>query len=91
MAAFVVLLTDDPDAAKEQLSSVAKKNDIKHTPLTIFEGATGPSNYKIAKDAELTVMMWNESNVEVNHAFAKGELKSDKVSGVSADVKKILE
>jgi hypothetical protein len=91
MAAFVVLLTDDPDAAEGKLSEVAKKNGIKNVPLTIFDGSAGPDKYKVSKDADLTVLMWNESNVKVNHAFGKGEFKAEKVKTVSADTKKILE
>jgi hypothetical protein len=91
MAAFVVLLTDDPDAAEAQLAAVAKKHGIKNVPLTIYDGVAGPDKYKVAKDAEVTVMMWNESDVKVNHAFAKGEFSEKAVKTVSADTKKILE
>lgn len=91
MAAFVVLLTDDPDAAETKLAEVAKKNGIKNVPLTFYDGSAGPSNYKIAKDADVTVMMWSESDVKVNHAFAKGELKKGDVKKVSSETAKILE
>ena len=91
MAAFVVLLTDDPDAAEAKLAAVAKKHGIKNVPLTIYDGVAGPSKYKVAKDADVTVMMWNESDVKVNHAFAKGDFSKKAVKTVSADTKKILE
>lgn len=91
MAAFVVLLTDDPDAAEAKLSEVAKKNGIKNVPLTLYDGSAGPEEYKIAKDADVTVMMWNKSDVKVNHAFAKGGLKKEDVKKVAADTSKILE
>jgi hypothetical protein len=91
MAAFVVLLTDDPDAAEGKLKEVAKKNGIKNVPLTVYDGSAGPSSYKISKDADVTVMMWNESDVKVNHAFGKGALKKADVKKVSAETTKILE
>jgi len=91
MAAFVVLLTDDADAAEGKLKEVAKKNSIKNVPLTVYDGSAGPSSYKIAKDADVTVMMWNESDVKVNHAFAKGQLDKSKVKAVAGDSAKILE
>lgn len=91
MAAFVVLLTDDPDSAEGKLTEVAKKHGIKNVPLTIYDGVAGPDKYKVSKDADLTVMMWNESDVKVNHAFAKGAFKAESVKTVSADTKKILE
>ncbi|MBD3674615.1 MAG: hypothetical protein HUJ26_13920 [Planctomycetaceae bacterium] len=91
MAAFVVLLTDDADAAEGKLKEVAEKNSIKNVPLTVYDGSAGPSSYKIAKDADVTVMMWNESDVKVNHAFAKGQLDKSKVKVVAGDSAKILE
>lgn len=91
MAAFVVLLTDDPDSAEGKLAEVAKKNDIKNVPLTFYDGSAGPDSYKVAKDADVTVMMWVESDVKVNHAFAKGQLKKDDVKKVASDTAKILE
>lgn len=91
MAAFVVLLTDDPDAVEGKLKEVAEKNGIKNVPLTIYDGSAGPSSYKIAKDADVTVMMWNESDVKVNHAFGKGQLKKGDVKKVSSETSKILE
>ncbi len=42
MAAFLVLLTEDPDAAAPKLEDMAKKNGIKNVPLTIFDGEAGP-------------------------------------------------
>ena len=47
MRAFVVLLTDDPDAAEEKLKELAEKHGIENTPLTIFDGEAGPPKYKI--------------------------------------------
>jgi hypothetical protein len=90
MCAFVVLLTDDPDAGVEQLKKFAKEHGIKHTPLTVYRNAAGPPNYKIAKDAQHTVMMWVRSRVEINHAFAAGKLDADALKKVVADTDKIL-
>ncbi|MCA9066507.1 MAG: hypothetical protein KDA96_25740, partial [Planctomycetaceae bacterium] len=90
MAAFVTLLTSDPDGAESSLKQVASKNSIKHTPLTVFENTAGPTSYKIDKNAEVTVMMWVGSNVEVNHAFAAGQLNADAIRKIVEDTSKIL-
>lgn len=91
MAAFVVLLTDDPDAAEGKLAEVAKKNKIQHIPLTVFDGVAGPPSYKVSEGADLTVMMWVESNVKVNHALEKGKLNEKQIEAIVADATKILE
>ncbi len=90
MAAFVVLLTDKPDSQEKQLTELAAKHDIKNIPLTVFDGPAGPPEYKIAKDAEVTVMMWNKSSVKANTALAKGKLDKKTTEGLIKDTDKIL-
>jgi hypothetical protein len=91
MKAFVVLLTDDPDHAETKLKKVAEKNKIENVPLTIFDGTMGPSDYKLSDKAEVTVLMWNKSDVKVNHAFAPGQLDADSISAIVKDTAKILD
>jgi hypothetical protein len=90
MRAFVVVMTEDPDAVEPKLEALAKDAKIANTPLTIVEGDAGPPNYEIAKEAEVTVMMWVDGKVKVNQAFAKGKLDKKAVEGLVAETKKIL-
>ena len=91
MAAFLVLLSKNSDADERRLKLLAKKHGIVHVPLTIFEGMTGPPEYKISKEAEVTVLLWRERTVKVNHTFAKGKLNKNAIKEIVADTKKILE
>jgi len=92
MAAFVTLLTNDPDKDEAKLKEIAKKEGgLKNVPLTVFDGVAGPEGYKIAENAELTVTMWVGSKVKVSHAFAKGEFKAANAKSVVEDTKKILD
>ena len=88
---FVVITTEDADKVSGELEAFAKKNNIKHLPLTVYEGATGPRSYKIAKDADVTVMMWVGLEVKSNHSFAKGKLDKKGIAKVLKDLPKILE
>jgi hypothetical protein len=90
MSAFVVFLSDDADTIEPKIKALAKKHKLT-IPLTIIEDVAGPEEYKISKDADITVMMWVESEVKVNHAFGKGKLKKENVKKVAAETKKILE
>ena len=90
MAAFVVLLSEDPDATEKKLKEFAAKHKIKNLPLTVFDGVAGPGNYKIAKEAEVTVLMWKKRVIAVNHAFGKNGLDKKAVKKVVADTSKIL-
>jgi hypothetical protein len=57
----------------------------------MFDGVAGPENYKISKDAETTVLLWNGLTVKANHAFAKGQFKKESTVAVLKDLDKILE
>ena len=86
--AFVVYLTDDPDAATRELEAITQKHGIKNVPLTIYDELTGPRDYKIAADAEVTVMMWDKAYVTVNHAAAAGECNEAWVQRILQDARK---
>ena len=90
MAAFVTLLTNDPDKDEATLKEIAKKQGLKNVPLTVFDGVAGPDGYKIAEKANLTVTMWVEGDVKASHAFAKGEYKTASAKAIIEDTKKIL-
>jgi len=85
--AFVVLLTDDADAAETALAKFAETHGIENTPMVVFDREAGPENYKIAKDAAVTVMMWKGKTVTVNHAFKKDGLSEDAVKTVVESAK----
>jgi len=91
MAAFVVILSEDADATAPQLEELAKAQSIKNVPLTIFDGEAGPPSYKIAEDADVTVLLWKGQEVKANRAFAAGELNDETIKSVLADTAKILE
>lgn len=91
MASFVVLITDTPDASEKQLKEVAEKEKIKNVPLTIIDGKSGPPEYNISADAEVTVMMWVESKVMVNESYAPGKFDKKSVEALTGATKKILE
>ena len=91
MKAFVVLLAEDADAAAPKLEKLAKDQGIKNVPLTVFDGESGPPSYKIAKEADVTVLLWKGQKVKANHAFKKSELNKKGIEATIADVPKILE
>ena len=89
MAAFVVLLSDEPESQEATLKATAKDEGIVNTPLTTFENSKGPRKYRISEDAEVTVMMWVD-DVKVNHAFPAGKLDKDSIKKIVSDTSRIL-
>ncbi|AMV16834.1 hypothetical protein [Planctomyces sp. SH-PL14] len=90
MAAFVVLLSDKPEEAAGSLKKAADSTGIKHTPLTTFDGQAGPEGYKIAKEADTTVMMWVNGELKINETYKAGKLDSATVSKLVKDTGSIL-
>jgi len=88
MGSFVVFLSDK-EGLKEQLADAAKKQGLKHLVVGI-DAPAGPEGFKVAADAELTVVLYREHDVKANHAFRKGELTAAASEKVLADLPKIL-
>ena len=89
MAAFVVLLTDDPQSTKPELEKIALDNEIKNVPLTVFEGTAGPEGYLITKEAAVNVMMW-VGEVKANRAYTQGQLNEAGIQEIIADARLIV-
>jgi hypothetical protein len=87
MGSFVVVLTDD-DTAADKLKKLADKEQLKKLVLSV-DNPQGPVKYKIAKDAALTVVLYNKHEVKANHTFKKGELKDGDINTIIRDVAKI--
>ena len=88
MGSFVVYLSDD-EALADQLKTYAEKEGLKNIVLSI-DNVAGPKGYNVAKDAEVTVVLYNQRQVESNHAFKAGELNAKGVDAVMADLPKIV-
>jgi len=88
MGSFVVFLSDD-EKLQDQLKALADKQGLKKCVLTI-DNPAGPGPYKIAKDADVTVVLYDKRNVKANHAFKKGELNDKAIERVLADIPKMF-
>jgi hypothetical protein len=87
VAVWVVLLTDD-DKAEEKLKELAEKENLKKVILAI-ENPAGPKDYKLSKDADVTVLLYAKKVVKKNYAFEKGKLtgtESDEIAGAIKDI-----
>ena len=88
MGSFVVFLSDD-EKLPDQLKALAEKAGLKECVLTI-DNPAGPRGYKVAKDADVTVVLYVNQKVKANYAFKKGELKQADIDKIVAEVKLIL-
>jgi hypothetical protein len=88
MGSFVVFLSNE-EGLEQKLKDLIKKEDLKNTILTI-DNVSGPRGYGIAKEADVTVVLYTDRTVKVNHAYKKGEFKEKDVEQVIKELPKIL-
>ncbi len=79
---FVVFCSSE-DGLEAKLKKMAKDADLKKVVLSI-DNPAGPEGYKVAKEAEITVVLYKNRTCEQNFTFAKGKI-------TDADITKIVE
>jgi len=88
MGSFVVFCSDE-EGLDKKLTELAKKEALKNIVLSI-DNAQGPTGYEVAKDSDITVVLYTKRNVKVNYVFKKGELKEADIEKIVGEVSKIL-
>lgn len=84
-----VVVCNETAGLDRQLLSFAQQMQIQNTILTLYK-AGGPQKYRLAADANVTVLLYNHLTVKANHAFKKGELTGAATDAILADLGKML-
>jgi hypothetical protein len=87
VASFVVFMNDD-ESYEQKLKDLAKKEQLTTTTLTL-DNPAGPKGYNIAKEADVTVLLYVNKTVKHNYAFKKGELKDTDVAAIVGEFAKM--
>jgi hypothetical protein len=90
LRAWVTFLGEDPVKRDPKLVAWAKKHAVRDVPLGALEDAGGPPAYKIARDADVTVLLFVKRKVVSNFAFRAGELTDAKADEVLKELPKIV-
>jgi hypothetical protein len=88
MGSFVVFCSDAENLDK-QLKELAEKEKLDKTILSI-DNPAGPKGYEVAKEADITVVLYTKKKVEANFAFKKGQFKESDIAKILAELPKIL-
>ncbi len=90
MGSFVVFCsTEDEKDLQKKLETLAKDAGISKCVLSI-DNPAGPKGYKVAKEADVTVVLYVDRTVKANFAFKKGELKDKDIEAIVAAIPTIL-
>ena len=83
LMSFVNMIGADAESLKKATEEFATKHGLSRIAFVVPEDAKdGPADFKIAPDADVTVVCYKEGKVKANHAFAKGGLSDDKIDAV---------
>ena len=88
MGSFAIFC-NDAEGLDGKLRDLAKTAGLKKFTLAI-DNPSGPEPYHVAKDADVTVVLYTKSKVVANFTFRKGELKSSDIERIVSDVSKIV-
>jgi hypothetical protein len=83
------VVCNDTAGLDRQLLAVAQQMQIQNTILTLYK-AGGPETYRLAPDADVTILLYNHLTVKANHAFKNGELTGAAIDAILADLGNIL-
>jgi len=82
--AWMTVLADTADL--DGLAKWTQAQGLKSVAVGGFEDADGPPAYKIAKDADVTVILFVKKKVVANYSFRTGELTEAKIAAIAKEV-----
>ncbi|MFM8707712.1 MAG: hypothetical protein ACKOHK_06425 [Planctomycetia bacterium] len=83
LTGFVNMLGGDAESLKKDAAEFVKLHGIERIAFVVpEESANGPADYKIAPDADLTIVCFKGDKVQANHAMAKGQLSDEKIDAI---------
>lgn len=72
----------------DALGQWAKEQGFKTLPTGVFDDPVGPPSYKLATDADVTVLLFNNRKVTHNFAFYANELDDAAIKKITEAVNK---
>jgi hypothetical protein len=75
----------------DRLAKWAQDQGLKGVPVGAYEDVDGPPAYTLAKDADVTVMLFVKEKVVANFAFRRGELTDKAIETIMKSVPKLFE
>jgi hypothetical protein len=88
---WVTFLSNDQVKFDSALVGWGKKHAVQTLPLGVFEDADGPPSYRLAADADVTVLLFVKQKVIANFAYRANELNESARQEILKAVPKLLE
>lgn len=92
LRSWIAFVSKDPDALDSQLVRWSQQHHLRALPVGIYVDPTegGPENYRLAREANVTVVMSSRQKVTAVFAFVQGELTDAAVEQVLNRVPELI-
>jgi len=88
---WITFLHADQAAFDKGLVEWTQKHGLKVLPAGVFEDLTGPPSYKLAREADVTVLLFVKRKVVANFAYRASELTDEATAEVMKAFPRIVE
>ncbi len=85
---FVTIIGGDADENEKKIKQL-EKITVSRFRCARFEDESGPKSWKIAKEAEVTVMLYNKRKFTFTKGYKMADLNEDTVKELVGQVKKL--
>jgi hypothetical protein len=82
LRAWITVLHEDQASVDAKIVQWAKQHAVGTVPIGVFEDVVGPPSYRLARDADVTVLLSVKQKVVGNFAFRAGELTDVRIADV---------
>jgi hypothetical protein len=90
LRAWITFLSEDQSSLDARVLAWSQKHALRNVPLGVFEDVDGPPSYRLARDADATVILFVKQKVVANFAFRAGELNDERMADVMKALPKMV-
>jgi hypothetical protein len=91
LRAWVTFVNDESKEMEDKVVKWGRTHGLRGVDIGVFEDADGPPSYKLARDADVTVIVYVKRKVVANYAFRTGELTDERITVVLKAVPGLIE
>ena len=91
LRSWVTFLSDDSKDVEDRVVKWGRTHGLRGIDLGIFEDADGPPSYKLAREADVTVILYVKRKVVADFAFRVNELTDERIAEVLKAVPGLLD
>jgi hypothetical protein len=82
LRSWVTFLGDESKDLEDRIVKWGRTHGLHGIDLGVFEDADGPPSYKLAREADVTVILYVKRKVVADFAFRDGELTEERIAEV---------